>query len=173
MLFRSKNGEKKDAPISDEIKVSSNDKLIIAGTSFAGASVAVFIGEEDYKAETDTNGNWTFNAPISKIKDGSYTVQAQAQTAEGKGSEKADLFKLKKEENKPVAATQNPSIWQKILTTYFPYVVGSLIVLLLALTTLLYYLTKKREIPKPLEKKPIEKIADEQKPRKKIKLIQN
>jgi len=51
--------------------------------------------------------------------------------------------------------------------------VGSLIVLLLALTTLLYYLTKKREVPKPLEKKPIEKIADEQKPRKKIKLIQN
>lgn len=146
-----KNGQKTNAPIKDEVKISSNDTLKLVGTSFTGAKVTIFVGNYSYSATVDTKGDWTFNLPVSKIKDGSFTVSAQAVNDKGKGSEKVTFFKLKKEDTKATTTspTQKPkTFWQKLFTTYLPYTVGLLIVLLSGIGMLIYHLIQKKRKPK-------------------------
>lgn len=89
-----KNEKKTDAPITKTVALGNKDKLKAVGTSFAGAKVAILIGDQGYNADTDSNGNWSINLPIDKLKEGEQAVQGQAQK-DGKGSVKKELFKVK------------------------------------------------------------------------------
>lgn len=91
-----KNEQQINAPISEEIEISSKDSLKVAGTSLAGADVALFIGDKAYFSPVGNDGKWEISVEADNIKEGSYTAQAQTQTKEGKGSEVVDFFKLKK-----------------------------------------------------------------------------
>lgn len=169
-----KNNEKIEAPIEKVVLIKEKDKLKVFGKSTAGYSVVLFTDSDNYSGTVDKNGEWSIEIDTDKLTgDKEITIQGQAQTPEAKGSEIADLFKVKKITEKPVTKTEPRTFLQKLLTDYFLYLVAALVVLLIGLTVLLYYLTKKREALKPLEKKPIEKIADAEKPKKKIKIIQN
>lgn len=93
LTYIEKNGKKTDAPIANIVSFSKKDKIMAVGTSFAGAKVAVFIGDQGYFADTDTSGNWSINLPVDKLKEGEQSIQGQSQK-DGKGSVKKELFKV-------------------------------------------------------------------------------
>lgn len=150
LSYIEKNGQKSDAPIKDEIVVTKKDKLKIAGTSFTGVKeIKVFIGDKEFVAQVDKNGNWTVEPKLSEIKDGTYQVQAQAKNNKEKYSEKADLFKLKMENAKtsPVSVntSQNQSFWQKLFTEYVYYTTVVLTLILAIAGISIYYFVKKKK----------------------------
>lgn len=163
LSYIEKNNQKTDAPIKDEVKAVSSDQLKVVGTSFEGAKVTVFVGDLAYSATVDSKGKWVFDVPLSKIKDGSYTVKAQAVNDKGKGSEKVTLFNLKKEDTKATTTptSKQKTFLQKVFTTYLPYSIGGLILLLAALSGLIYYLVRKRNAkPKIKENEPLSKKTE-------------
>lgn len=94
LTFIEKNEKKTDAPITKTVSLGKKDKLKAVGTSFAGAKVAVFIGDQGYNADTDASGNWSINLPVDKLKEGEQAIQGQAQK-DNKGSVKKEMFKVK------------------------------------------------------------------------------
>jgi len=90
-----KNGTKTEAPITKDVKLNLNDSLEAFGTSFAGAKVVLFVSDKTFNATVDKDGNWSYKFIQKDLKAGTYVVQGQAQNSEGKGSEKANLFKIK------------------------------------------------------------------------------
>lgn len=160
LTYIEKNSEKKNAPITEEIQIKSSDKLLMVGTVQPGYKVVVFIGDSAYFAETDTNGKWTFTAPISGLAEGVHTIKAQTQTVDAsKGSEKTDLFKLNKLAEKKEEAKKDED-------KSFPWLfVGLGLAGLLAIATGIgtyIYLRKKK-------KGRIEKVAEKPEAPKQIK----
>lgn len=94
LTYIEKSGKKTDAPIKDAVFLGKKDKLKAVGTSFAGAEVALFVGDRGYLAETDANGNWSIDLPTSEFREGEIAIMGQSQIG-GKGSVKKELFKVK------------------------------------------------------------------------------
>lgn len=167
-----KNDEKINAPIENVVELKEKDKLKVFGKATANYNLVLFADSDNYSAIADKNGEWNIEIDTDKLtKDSEITIKAQAQTSDLKGSEIAVLFKVKKASEKAVTNVEPRTFLQKLLTDYFLYLVIGLLVLLAGLTVLLYYLVKKREVKKPA---PLEKSSFlNEKPKKKIKIIQN
>jgi hypothetical protein len=90
----SKNGVTTKAPITEEVSLGTHDKLILNGTSFAGAKVVLYMSDKVADALVAKDGTWTYELEGSKLSSGTMAIQGQAiQGTEG--SEKAEFMKIK------------------------------------------------------------------------------
>lgn len=141
-------------PVKDKVSITNKNKLKIIGTSTPGTSVVIFVGDTAYNTTIDKNGTWLVSLDGSKIKVGEYSVQAQAQK-DGKGSEKADLFKLSV--SKAKAVVQSTAAKKSFNMNKF--YLGGLITILVLLCVLLYLEDtrlknlKKKSKPKKIKSK--------------------
>lgn len=166
LSYIKKNDEQMDAPIEGEVEFRSSDTLEIVGTAFPNATVVIFIGDNAYTITADENGDWTVLIDLSKISEGTYTVQAQAKNEEGIGSVKTDLYILKKladekdEKQVEINPIQYPTLWEKLVVgPYRPFTLGGLVFLLVGLIALLLFIVWKREKKEKEAKKENKKFS--------------
>ena len=137
-----KNEETYNPPFDGEVSLEKDDTLNLVGTSFAGAMVTLFVGDNSYEADVLESGDWVADIPVDELDEGSYTITAQAKKGE-QGSEIVELLKIK-----VLAATAEkvtPTETEKDLLSYIaePWFIAGSLVLVLALIALLVFLEKK------------------------------
>lgn len=148
-----KNDEQMDAPIEDEVEISSEDILQIVGNAPADSKVLLFIGEIVYSTEVDSEGKWSIVVDPEDIKEGEFLVQAQTQIDDDMGSEKAVLFTLNRVADKetskikwPVPEYIEQTLWQKLTVGAFRiYSIIGLSVLLVVFISLWLFIVWRRE----------------------------
>lgn len=149
-----KNNEEVNLSEGSTIEINQKDSLEILGTSFANAKIVVFIGDIAFETTADAEGKWSVVLDNSKVNISEYTVQAQAQK-DGKGSEKTNLFQLKKVETKTVATKSEKKNYNTVFIVFG--VLGAVLLLLILIGTLLnlkyHWIQKvtKKIKPKPQE----------------------
>lgn len=140
------NGDKRvEAPLKEDLSVTTDAKVILYGTSFKGAKVTVIVGNVSKLAETDADGNWTFTVDNSLLVEDSVSVSAQAQDSNDKDSAVVALAKLKKAPaTVTVANAETKKPWYQNRNLLLGLLALGLLVLA-ALGGLLYYLIKHRK----------------------------
>lgn len=151
----------------EEVEVVEGDMVKVIGTADPGDEVAVIVGDKAYTATADEDGNWYVLFSIIDFEDGEYTVEAQSQDEDGKGSEKVEMFVLSKNTVSKVVnntveeaeeESEKTSLWDRLYTGDLRYVtLIALLLLVCGLFWLLIIIRRKKEEKKKgeIEKKEV------------------
>lgn len=142
------NGKTTNGPVSESVNITKGEKIKLTGTSFAGAEVTIFYGDTSSLATTKADGSWKIEIDSKKMNEGDSTISAQAKKGE-KGSEIVDLIPVRVLGVNNVVADTN----SEKADTLNPYVLYSLIGLLVIIISLIAYLELKHKVISKLFRK--------------------
>ncbi len=148
--------KKNEEPVEDIdiVEAEDIDTVTVGGSSFAGAKVILIIGDKAYETTADEEGKWEVIIDMQDIKEGEYTVQAQAINEDEVGSKKADLFILKSISNvQPInwaePQTVEPTLWEKLtvgsMRTISIAVLSFLLIILIAILIIVVSKNQKKD----------------------------
>jgi hypothetical protein len=155
-----------------ELILASRDEIVLKGTSFKGASVVIFVEDKGYTASVTPDGSWEYPIDAYKLKEGTYTIQGQA-IKDIKGSEKAELLKVKVLGVKTDTTVADKSLFAgwDIFYVLIPIGILLLVLLLLAIIARRHHYEKTGWEPEEKEEKKEENTEEEssEKPKKATK----
>lgn len=89
------NSENVSLPVEENTEFRKNDKLVLEGTAPENSTVIVSIADHAFNTDVDGDGNWTLDMDLVDLAYEDYTVMAQTQIDDAKGSEKVEFFKFR------------------------------------------------------------------------------
>jgi hypothetical protein len=136
LVSAEKQGKDVELKKDKDVVLAANDKLVLSGTSFTGAGVAITLDDKEYTATVAPDGSWNYTISAFNLKAGTYTVKGQAYK-DGKGSEKVDLMSVKVLGAKVSTAVAPDRSWFAGWNIFFTLTGVGLLLLVLLLLSLI------------------------------------
>lgn len=145
-------GLQMDMPITETVEAKISQRMKLVGTSDENAEVVIIIGSSIFETEADKYGYWETTIDTSSLSEETYTVRAQSQVDESRGSTVEEYFKLKMNPspevtpNTVVNQIMYPSLWEKLVVgPYRTYTIVGLLLFLVFLIALLFTIVWRKD----------------------------
>jgi hypothetical protein len=136
LVSAEKQGKDLEVKEGKDVVLAAKDKLVLKGTSFTGAGVAITIDDKEYTASVAPDGSWDYTINTHILKEGTYTIKGQAYK-DGKGSEKVDLLAVKVLAAKAATKAASDRSWFAGWNIFFTLIIVGLLLLVLLLLSLI------------------------------------
>lgn len=135
------NDLQKEENMGATIELNEESDFVLFGKGEPGAKILISIGENYFETTVDENGYWYLKVPISGIPSGPYAVKGQTQI-DGAGGEIVDLINVNVKNNSVGAVAKQLTSGY---STYYPYAIGILIILIGIVLLAMYFSEKKKK----------------------------